>query len=121
MEAPVKSGQSIGTAKVFSDGIYIGDVELIAMEDIDRSIFIYVMDRINNILTSTPAIICYAVLLVLAAFYCYYMLVVVRRAENEKKQRAEQEEEERRIARETIHLRGGREHRRRRNDTDQKE
>ena len=121
VEAPVKSGQSIGTAKVFSDGIYIGDVELIAMEDIDRSIFIYVMDRINNILTSTPAIICYALLLVMAAVYCYYMLVVVKRAENERKQKEAIEEEERRIARETIHLRGGREHRRRRNDTDQKE
>ena len=114
VEAPVKSGQTIGTAKVYSDGVYIGDVDLIAMEDIDRSVFIYVMDKINNILTSTPAIICYALLLVMAAVYSYYMLVVVKRAENERKQREAIEEEERRIAEETIHLRGGKEHRQRR-------
>ena len=107
VEAPVTSGQVVGKAKVFSDGIYVGDVDLIAMEDIDRSYFIYVMDKINRILTSTPAIICYAVFLLIAAIYSYYMLVVVRRAENERKIREEEEEEARQIARDTVHIRGG--------------
>ena len=88
VEAPVSSGQLIGTARVYSDGVYIGDVDLVAMEDIKKSYFIYIMDRINRILTSTPAIICYAVLLVLAALYSYYMLVVVRRAEAGRNRRA---------------------------------
>ena len=56
----------------------------------------------------------YALLLVMAAVYSYYMLVVVKRAENERKQREAVEEEERKIAEETIHLRGGKEHRKRR-------
>ena len=84
IEAPVADGQVIGSARVYSDGVYVGDVDLIAMEDIKKSYFIYIMDRINRVLTSTPAIICYALLLVLAALYSYYMLVVVRRAESER-------------------------------------
>ena len=84
VEAPVTGGQVIGSARVYSDGVYVGDVDLIAMEDIKKSYFIYIMDRINRVLTSTPAIICYALLLVLAAFYSYYMLVIVKRAEAQR-------------------------------------
>ncbi|MBP0968868.1 MAG: D-alanyl-D-alanine carboxypeptidase [Oscillospiraceae bacterium] len=87
VEAPVTNGQVIGSARVYSDGIYIGDVDLVAMEDIDKSYFIFIMDRINRLLTSTPAIICYAVLLVLTALYIYYMLVVVRRADAARNRR----------------------------------
>ena len=70
--------------------MYIGDIELIAMEDIEKSYFIYYMDVINRILTSRPAIVVYAVFLVLASVYSYYMLVIVKRKENEIKKRAEQ-------------------------------
>ena len=105
VEAPVSSGQVIGKAKVFSDGMYIGDIELVAMEDIEKSYFIYYMDVINRILTSRPAIVVYAVFLVLASVYSYYMLVIVKRKENEIRKRAEQH-----IQRERQH-----EHRRDRN------
>ncbi len=98
VEAPVSSGQVIGKAKVFSDGMYIGDIELVAMEDIEKSYFIYYMDVINRILTSRPAIVVYAVFLVLASVYSYYMLVIVKRKENEIRKRAEQ-----RIQRERQH------------------
>jgi len=97
VEAPVTEGQIIGSAKVYSDGVYVGDIDLMAMENIDKSYFIYIMAWINRILTSKPAIVCYAVLLLLAAVYVYYMLVVVRKAENERKKReaARAAEEER--------------------------
>ena len=90
VDAPIASGQVIGTAKVFSDGMYIGDIDLIALEDIEKSYFIYYMDVINRILTSRTAIVVYGVFLVLASVYCYYMLVVVKRKENEMRKRAEE-------------------------------
>ena len=90
VEAPISSGQVIGTAKVYSDGVYIGNVDLVSNEDIEKSYIIYIMDKINSVLTSRAAIICYAVLLVLVAFYSYFMLVVVKRREAEAKRRAQQ-------------------------------
>ncbi len=90
VEAPVTSGQVIGSAKVYSDGVYIADVDLVSREDIDKSYFLYIMYQINRMLTSRVAIVCYALLLLVAALYTYYMLVVVKKAEARNRSRVSQ-------------------------------
>ena len=99
VQAPVTEGQIIGTTKVFSDGIYIGEVNLISTESIKLSIMARILDFVGAVLTSTPAMILYAVVLIFGAFYIYYMMVVIprqQRAQQKRKERQQQIEEKQR-------------------------
>ena len=91
VSAPIQAGDVIGTAKVYSDGQYIGDVDLVSREDIGFSYFVYVMDKISAALTSPPAYIAYALILICVGGYCYVMLVVlpkqIKAKEKAKKRR----------------------------------
>ncbi|MBQ4093755.1 MAG: D-alanyl-D-alanine carboxypeptidase [Oscillospiraceae bacterium] len=80
IKAPVEAGQVIGTAKVYSDGIYIGDVDLVAWDGAELSYFSMVMDSLAKLLTSTVAMVIYALLLIFVLAYVYYMLVWVPHA-----------------------------------------
>ena len=80
IKAPVEAGQVVGTAKVYSDGIYIGDIELVAMQGVELSYFAMVMDALAKLLTSTVAMVIYVILFLFAAAYVYYMLVWVPQA-----------------------------------------
>ncbi len=92
IEAPVSAGQVIGTAKVYSDGIYVGTVNLISAEDIKLSRIAQILDFIGRVLTSTPAMILYALIFVLGLFYIYYMAVVIpRKQKAAEKRRARQQ------------------------------
>ena len=80
VEAPVSAGQVIGSAKVYADNIFAGEVELISREDVEFSWFVMMMDKVKIILTSKPAIIIYTVIGFVVAFYVYYIMVLVYRA-----------------------------------------
>ena len=79
IEAPVSVGQVIGSTKIYADGVYAGTVNLISTEEVKLSRVARALEFINRILTSVPAMIVYAVVLVLGGAYVYYMLVVVPR------------------------------------------
>ena len=92
IQAPVSEGQVIGKTKVFSDGIYIGEVNLVSTEEIKLSIIARILDVVGAVLTSTPAMILYAVVLVFGAIYIYYMMVVIPRQQREQQKRRERQE-----------------------------
>jgi threonine/homoserine/homoserine lactone efflux protein len=78
---------------VFSDGIYIGEVNLISTENIKLSIIARILDFVGSILTSTPAMILYAIVLVFGAFYIYYMMVVIPRQQRAQQKRRERQQQ----------------------------
>ncbi len=85
IEAPIAFGQEIGTAKVYSDNIYLGEVKLISREEVEYSWFVMVMEKMTAILTSRVAYIIYAVIVGLVLFYLYYILVLVNRSQKKGK------------------------------------
>lgn len=80
VNAPVNSGECYGSAKVFYGDRYIGDIGLVAREDIKQNILVAILDTVSDILGSTIAMVIYAILLLVILFYLYYMLIVVPRA-----------------------------------------
>ena len=92
IEAPVSAGQVIGKTKIYSDGIYVGEVNLVSAEDIKMSRISRLLDFISRILTSIPAMVIYALILVFGAFYVYYMLVVIPRKQRAAEKRRERQQ-----------------------------
>ncbi len=92
VKAPVAAGQVIGKADVLVDGDVIGQIDLIAREDIELDRFVFIMDTIGTLLQSKPAKIIYIALIVIAALYLYYALVLVpkRNRKRRKKKRSSQ-------------------------------
>jgi D-alanyl-D-alanine carboxypeptidase (penicillin-binding protein 5/6) len=84
--APITAGDVVTTAKVYFGELYVGEVNLVSIETIERDNFVMVMDTVAEILTSTVAKIVYAIMFVFILIYLYYMLVVVPRVN--KKRRA---------------------------------
>lgn len=87
VKAPITVGQEIGSAKVYLDGELVGEVALVAREDIPLDRFVLLMDGIQSVLTSTAAKIIYILLFFIVAFYLFYMLVVVPRAQKKRRRR----------------------------------
>ena len=77
VDAPVEEGTVLGTAKVYCDEVYMGTVDLVTRESVEKSWFVFAMDTIASLLTSVPAMVVYALLFVLAAVYIYYMIFIV--------------------------------------------
>ena len=96
LEAPVSAGQIVGTARVYSDGIYVDTVELMATEDIKLSRIARILDFIARILTSTPAMVVYALILVLGSFYVYYVVIVLPRATKQRQRQQAQRQAQQR-------------------------
>jgi hypothetical protein len=88
----VSAGQVIGKTKIYSDGIYVGEVNLISAEDIKMSRISRLLDFISRVLTSIPAMVIYALILVFGAFYVYYMLVVIPRKQRAAEKRRERQQ-----------------------------
>ena len=67
--APITKGQSLGYAKVVYNGQEIGRTELIATSDIDRSEFLFALERISNFTKSKFFIATVVSALVLSVVY----------------------------------------------------
>ncbi|MEG1305363.1 MAG: hypothetical protein RSD19_07245, partial [Oscillospiraceae bacterium] len=87
IKAPIENGQPIGTAKVFADGLLVGEVNLVSREAIEMDTFVMIMDKISELLTSKAARVIYVVLLLVVALYVFYILVYVPKARKGKKRK----------------------------------
>ncbi len=79
--APVKKGEALGKVTVSSGDKTYGTLNLIALNDVERSTFLYVLDRIKSFFNSLPFRI---VLIVLVALF---ILLLVIRTINKRRRR----------------------------------
>lgn len=84
VDAPLKKGQKVSTAKVYYKGQYIGDVDLISDSDVKESKILHALSVIKHILTSKWLIIALIVLIVLIVAYLI-LIYVYRKREKRKK------------------------------------
>lgn len=85
VDAPIKKGDILGTADVIYAEKVIGTVDLIAGNDVNSNFFLVVFDKFVKIITSTPAKIIGAILLVAALIFVAQ--VVALNKKNIKKKR----------------------------------
>ena len=71
LEAPVEEGQVAGFITVELDGKVLGTVDLVAMNKVERSEFLYGLKRIRDFTTSRPFIIAAVTFGVLIAVYIF--------------------------------------------------
>ena len=79
LEAPVTKGTVLGTATVKCAGEEIGTIQLVAAETCERSLFLLVVNRIWNVLTSTVFIILFILLLLALLVFIIWNIQVNRR------------------------------------------
>jgi len=75
MDAPIAAGDKLGIARLVYDGKELGEVDVVATEDVDRSFFLYVWDLITGLFESLIGKI---VLILLGAFLIFYFFFIVR-------------------------------------------
>ena len=86
-EAPIASGDVLGSADILLGGEKAAEVPLISREDIELSYFVVAMDAVTTVLKSTPVKIIGGLLLLALVAYLYYIFIVVPRARRSKKRR----------------------------------
>lgn len=87
VEAPLESGTVLGTADVYCDGEFMGTVDLVTRENVERSVFDFVMDMIARVLTSVPAMVVYVLLLIAVLIYVFYMMFYLPEKQKQKQKR----------------------------------
>ncbi len=75
MDAPIAKGDKLGTVKLIYDGVELGKTDIVAIDDVDRSIILYLWDLLTGLLGTTVAKI---VLILLGAFIVFYLFYIVR-------------------------------------------
>lgn len=75
LDAPIAKGDKLGTVKLVYDGAELGEIDIVAIDDVDRSIILYVWDLLTSLLGTTIAKI---VLILLGAFIIFYLFYIVR-------------------------------------------
>ena len=75
LEAPVKKGSKLGTVTIVYDGTELGTVDLLAVDSVERSTPLYLMDSVYGFF-SFPLV--KIILIVLGAFIVFYIFYVVR-------------------------------------------
>lgn len=71
LTAPVEEGQVAGFISVELDGEVLGSVDLVTMSKVERSEFLYSMQRIRNFTTSRPFVITVVIFIVLFVAYVF--------------------------------------------------
>ncbi len=71
LEAPVEEGQAAGFITVSLNGEALGTVELVTMNKVDRSEFLYTLKQIRDFTASRPFIITVIAFIVLLAAYIF--------------------------------------------------
>ena len=75
VEAPITAGDKMGTVRLVYDGKDLGEIDVVATEDVERSFFLYIWDIITSIVSSTIGKI---VLILIGAFIVFYFFFIVR-------------------------------------------
>lgn len=84
VDAPLKKGQKISTAKVYYQGQYIGDVDLISGTDVKKSKILHILSIIKHILTSKWLIATFMSLFVLIIAYLILIYTYSKREKRKK-------------------------------------
>ncbi len=71
LTAPVEEGQIAGFISVELDGEVLGSVDLVTMNKVDRSEFLYSLQRIRNFTTSRPFVITAVIFIILVIAYVF--------------------------------------------------
>ena len=75
LDAPIVKGDVLGSVSLIYDGVKLGEVDLVAIDDVDRSLILYLWDLLAKLLGTTVAKI---VLILLGAFILFYLFFIVR-------------------------------------------
>jgi len=85
LEAPVKKGDKIGTVTIRYDGKDYKTLNLVAADDVERSIIAYVINAIKKFVKSPIALIVLGVILIAIAAYVIYVIRYNRRRRNRRR------------------------------------
>lgn len=85
--APVKKGQVLGSVTFSLDNKVIGERELVATSDVERSTFLYYIDKIKSFFKNPIVIIITVILVLLIIIYIVYVLLFLNRKKRYKKVR----------------------------------
>lgn len=85
LEAPVKKGDKIGTVTVKYDGKEYKTLDLVAADDVERSIIAFVINAIGKFIKSPYALIALGVIVVVIAAYIIYVIRYNRRRKNRRR------------------------------------
>lgn len=85
VDAPIKKGDKLGTAKLMLAGEELGTIDLVAGESVNRSEFEFNMEKINEILSSTWFKV--AVIAVVALILAYAVIAVILNQKRRKNKR----------------------------------
>lgn len=84
VDAPVAAGDVLGTVTLSLSGSEIGTVDLVATQDVERSLFLYVMSQLGNFFTGTYVRV---VAVLTALFLAGYAGLAVHMARRQRAQR----------------------------------
>ena len=76
VEAPVKEGQVLGTMKLVKDGVNYGTLDLVAVNDVERSEFLYKKAQITEFFQTSGMQVLLVVILILVVGGAFYFLVI---------------------------------------------
>ncbi len=85
LTAPVKKGDAIGTVTIKYDGKEYETLNLVAADDVDRSIIAYAINAVGRFIKSPMAFIVLGVLLIVIAAYIIYVIRYNRRRKNRRR------------------------------------
>ncbi|MEG2000416.1 MAG: D-alanyl-D-alanine carboxypeptidase family protein [Evtepia sp.] len=89
VEAPIKEGQVLGTVTASCGGTDYGTVDLVAVNDVPRSSFRFLLSRLGNLLNSVPARIVLVLLAGILALALFNRFTIYRRKVKFRKKRSE--------------------------------
>lgn len=84
VDAPLKKGQKVSTAKIYYKGQYIGDVDLISDSDVKESKILHTFSVIKHIITSKWTVTTLMILIALIIIYLI-LIYIYRKQEKRKK------------------------------------
>lgn len=76
VEAPIKAGQVLGTMKLVKDGTIYGTLDLVAVNDVERSEFLYKKAQITEFFQNSGMKVLLVVVLILFVGAAFYFLVI---------------------------------------------
>lgn len=85
--APVKSGDLLGTARVFYNGQEAGEVNLMAREDVSQNLLVVLMEFIGSALSSPLGIAICCLLVAVILIYIYLVKVVFPKRDKRRQAR----------------------------------
>lgn len=87
LNAPIKKDQELGEMKVYIDGDYMTNIELVAAEDVDLSVIKYIFWLIGEMLTSKVFVVLLILVIIFIAIYVFLFYKRHNKKRKEKEKR----------------------------------